>query len=251
MKRLFSLLAGLLLLTPAALPQQKPGWRLTFHDEFDGTRLDPAKWNPEDPWGRVRNRELQAYVKDAFEVRDGILRIKAEKRPAEYDGAVRQYTSGMLTTYRKFPQKFGWFEIRCRVPKGNGLWPAFWMLPEPLGWPPEIDVLENLGQDTQTVYFTNHFMGPDGKRGSKGSGKLATPDVSAGFHTYAVEWTQDAIVWYFDGVEKFRSSQGVPQQPMYVLVNLAIGGAWPVPPDETTPWPSYFDVDYVRIYARE
>jgi beta-glucanase (GH16 family) len=79
---------------------------------------------------------------------------------------------------------------------------------------------------------------------------VATPDLSADFHTYAVEWSADAIIWFFDGVEKFRSGQGVPQQPMYLLVNLAIGGAWPVPPDESTPWPSSFDVDYVRVYAR-
>jgi beta-glucanase (GH16 family) len=248
--KLLASLAAILFALPG-LAQQKPGWKLTFQDEFDGARLDLSKWNPQDPWGKVRNRELQAYVKDAFEVRDGILRVKAEKRAAEYDGAARQYASGMMTTYGKFSQKFGWFEIRCRVPKGNGLWPAFWMLPDSLGWPPEIDVLENLGQDTQTAYFTNHFIGPDGRHASKGSGKVATPDLSADFHTYAVEWTPAAIVWYFDGVEKFRSEQGVPQQPMYLLVNLAIGGEWPVAPDDTTPWPSSFDVDYVRAYARE
>ena len=248
MKLLVSLTA--ILFAMPAMAQQKPGWKLTFQDEFAGARLDLSKWNPEDPWGKVRNRELQAYVKDAFDVRDGILHIKAEKRPAEYDGAARQYTSGMMTTYRKFSQKFGWFEIRCRVPKGNGLWPAFWALPDSLAWPPEIDVLENLGKDTRTAYFTNHFTGPDGRHRSKGSGKVATPDLSADFHTYAVEWSADAIIWFFDGVEKFRSGQGVPQQPMYLLVNLAIGGAWPVPPDESTPWPSSFDVDYVRVYAR-
>jgi beta-glucanase (GH16 family) len=66
-----------------------------------------------------------------------------------------------------------------------------------------------------------------------------------------VEWTQQAIVWYLDGVEKFRSGQGVTQQPMYLLVNLAIGGNWPVPPDQTTIWPASFDVDYVRVYTRE
>ena len=237
-----------------ALPcpgQQKPGWKLTFDDEFSGATLDLSKWNPQDPWGRVRNRELQAYVKDAFEERDGVLRVKAERRSAEYDGVMRQYTSGMITTYGKFAQKYGWFEIRCRVPKGNGFWPAFWMLPEPLGWPPEIDVLENLGEDTRTAYFTNHFTGPDGRHGSKGSGKVATPDLSADFHTYAVEWTKEAIVWYFDGVEKFRSGEGVPQQRMYLLVNLAIGGGWPVPPDQTTPWPASFDMDYVRAYSKE
>jgi beta-glucanase (GH16 family) len=248
--RLLAALVGLVSAV-SCLAQQKPGWKLTFQDEFDGAKLDLSKWNPQDPWGRVRNRELQAYVQDAFAVYDGILHIKAEERAADYDGATRQYTSGMMTTYRKFAQKYGWFEIRCRVPKGNGLWPAFWMLPEPLGWPPEIDVLESLGEDTGVAYFTNHFTGPDGRHASKGSGKVAMPDLSADFHTYAVEWTPEAIVWYFDGVEKFRSDQGVPQQPMYLLVNLAIGGSWPAPPDETTVWPASFDVDYVRAYTRQ
>ena len=239
-----------LVVAALAFGQEKPGWKLTFHDEFDGGSLDLTKWNPQDPWGRVRNHELQAYVKDAFHVRDGVLQVTAEKRSAEYDGATKQYTSGMMTTYGKFSQKYGWFEIRCRLPKGNGMWPAFWLLPEPLGWPPEIDIMENLGQDTRIAYFTNHFRDGQGQHRSKGSGKLTMPDLSADFHTYAVEWTADAIVWYFDGVEKFRSTQGVPQQPMYVLVNLAIGGDWPVPPDATTTWPSTFDVDYVRVYAR-
>ena len=248
--RLFLTLVALVSAVPC-LAQEKPGWKLTFQDEFDGASLDLTKWNPQDPWGKVRNRELQAYVKDAFTVHDGILRVTVAKRAADYDGAPRQYTSGMMTTYRKFAQKYGWFEIRCRVPKGNGLWPAFWMLPEPLGWPPEIDVMENLGQDTQVAYFTNHFTAADGKHGSKGSGKMATPDLSADFHTYAVEWSPESIVWYFDGVQKFRSAEGVPQQPMYLLVNLAIGGNWPVPPDQTTVLPASLDVDYVRAYAKE
>jgi beta-glucanase (GH16 family) len=248
--RLLATLVALVSAVPC-LAQQKPGWKLTFHDEFDGASLDLSQWNPQDPWGKVRNGELQAYVADAFAVHDGILHIQADKRTADYDGSPRQFTSGMMTTYRKFAQQFGWFEIRCRLPKGNGLWPAFWMLPEPLGWPPEIDVVENLGQDTAVAYFTNHFSGPDGRHASQGSGKVATPDLSADFHTYAVEWSAQAIVWYLDGVEKFRSTRGVPQQPMYLLVNLAVGGSWPVPPDETTRWPASFDVDYVRAYTRE
>jgi beta-glucanase (GH16 family) len=248
--KLLSILVALVSAVPC-LAQQKPGWKLTFYDEFNGASLDLSKWSPQDPWGKVRNNELQAYVKDAFVLQDGILHVQAEKRAASYDGSVRQFTSGMMTTYRKFAQQYGWFEIRCRLPKGNGLWPAFWILPETLAWPPEIDVMENLGQDTAVAYFTNHFIGPDGKHASKGSGKISTPDLSADFHTYAVEWTAQAIIWYLDGVEKFRSNQGVPQQPMYLLVNLAVGGSWPVPPDDTTVWPATFDVDYVRAYARE
>jgi beta-glucanase (GH16 family) len=91
-----------LAVAPLCFAQQKPGWKLTFQDEFDGARLDLSKWNPEDPWGKVRNGELQAYVKDAFDVSGGLLRIRAQRRPATYDGATRPYSSGMMTTYGKF-----------------------------------------------------------------------------------------------------------------------------------------------------
>ena len=109
----------------AAQTADRPGWKLTFQDEFDGDALNSQKWNPNDPWERERNHELQAYVRDAFEVRDGVLRIQADKRQAFYSGKQRTYTSGMMTTYGKFSQLYGRFEIRCRVPKGKGMWPAF------------------------------------------------------------------------------------------------------------------------------
>ena len=101
-------------MNPAAA---RPGWKLVFRDEFDGKAVDPTRWNLRDPWGRERNRELQAYVEDAFEIKDGILRIKAQKRTADYAGKRRPFTSGMMTTYQKFSQQYGRFEIRCRIPK--------------------------------------------------------------------------------------------------------------------------------------
>ncbi|MBE0534713.1 MAG: glycoside hydrolase family 97 catalytic domain-containing protein [Phycisphaerae bacterium] len=230
---------------------EKPGWTLTFGDEFDGDALDLTKWSPRDPWNRERNNELQAYVPDAFEVKDGILKIKAEKRKAEYSGKMREYTSGMMSTYQKFTQKFGWFEIRCRIPKGKGLWPAFWLLPDPLGWPPEIDVLETLGHQTNRAYFTHHWRDENRKHQSHG-GHVDTVDLSAGFHTYAAEWSPDVIVWYLDGKEAFRSTRSVPKElPMYMLANFAIGGNWPGAPTEDTPFPSTFDIDYIRVYTRK
>ncbi|HEX6972639.1 MAG TPA: glycoside hydrolase family 16 protein [Limnochordia bacterium] len=227
----------------------KPGWVLTFSDEFEGEQLDLAKWNPGDPWGAERNRELQAYVPDAFRVSAGVLRIVAERRSAFYSGKERSYTSGMMTTYQKFAQRYGWFEIRCRAPRGRGLWPAFWLLPEPLGWPPEIDVLEILGHETQRVHMTHHWRDAAGTHRSEG-GSFSGPDFAADFHTFAVEWTPDLIRWYVDGIERYRATQPVPQGPMYMLVNLAVGGNWPGSPDEQTPFPSSFDVDYVRVYRR-
>jgi beta-glucanase (GH16 family) len=229
----------------------RPGWKLVFRDEFDGKAVDRKIWNLHDPWGRERNQELQAYLEDAFEVKNGILRIKAEKRTADYAGKQRQFTSGMMTTYQKFSQQYGRFEIRCRVPKGKGLWPAFWLLPEPLGWPPEIDVLEVLGQDTKTIHFTHHWKEPGRERNSDTKAYKNKLDLAAGFHVVAMEWTPKDIRWELDGKQYFRSVRSIPQTRMYMLLNLAVGGDWPGPPNDETVFPAYFEVDYVRVYQKE
>jgi beta-glucanase (GH16 family) len=248
-----SLLALALLVTlPTpifAAPADRPGWKLRFDDEFDGSSLDLTKWNPNDPWGRERNNELQAYVPDAFVVKNGILSVKAEKRAASYAGKERAYTSGMMATYQKFAQRYGRFEIRCRVPKGKGMWPAFWLLPQPLAWPPEIDVLEILGHQPQKAYFTHHFLNDQRQHKSHG-GSWIGPDFSADFHDFAVEWSPERIVWFVDGVERFRSEDSIPRTRMYMLINLAVGGDWPGAPDAETVFPATFDVDYVRVYEK-
>ncbi|MGC8668496.1 MAG: glycoside hydrolase family 16 protein [Chthonomonadales bacterium] len=226
---------------------RKRGWKLTFHDEFNGDHLDTSKWIDSYPDG-VRthsNNEQQYYAPDGYEVRGGLLRLRAEKRSM---GGM-PYTSGIVTTYGKFSQMYGWFEIRARFPKGKGFWPAFWLLPADKRWPPEIDVLEILGHEPNKVYMTNHWRDAQGRHLSNG-GAWVGPDFSQDFHTFAVDWSPDTIVWYVDGVERFRSSRGVPAMPMYVLVNLAVGGDWPGNPDASTPFPSTMDVDYVRVYRR-
>src|SRR5262249_52751508 len=151
------------------------------------------------------------------------------------------------TTYQKFSQQYGRFEIRCRVPKGKGMWPAFWLLPEPLGWPPEIDVLETLGHQPSKIYMTHHFLDEQKKHKSDG-GSWVGPDFSAGFHEFAVEWSPEAIGWFVDGVERFRSEKFIPKTKMYLLVNLAVGGEWPGAPDGKTEFPAAFELDYVRVY---
>jgi beta-glucanase (GH16 family) len=249
---LFLLILASLSVFPASGATEKPerpGWKLTFSDDFDGNALDLKKWNPVDPWGRERNQELQAYVTNAFAVSNGILRVQAEKVGAFYAGKPRAYTSGMMTTYGKFSQQHGRFEIRCRVPKGKGMWPAFWLLPDPLEWPPEIDVLEVLGHEPGKVYMTHHFRNQQHEPKSHG-GAWIGPDFSAGFHEFAVEWSPERIVWFVDGVERYRSENSIPQGKMYMLVNLAVGGKWPGAPDANTPLPGAFEVDYVRAYER-
>lgn len=229
-----------------------PGWTLTFDDEFQGNSLDLTKWNPNDPWGRERNKEWEAYVTNAFVVKDGMLRIMAEKYPqgVMYAGKMRHYTSGMMTTYQKFSQLYGRFEICCRVPKGKGMWPAFWMLPEPLSWPPEIDVLEILGHEPNKIYMTQHWRDPEDHKHKHDGAPWVGPDFSADFHTYAVEWSPERIIWFVDGVERFRSEKYHPAKKMYMLVNLAVGGDWPGYPNETTQFPAAFEVKYVRAYQK-
>ncbi|MDF1825440.1 MAG: glycoside hydrolase family 16 protein [Verrucomicrobiales bacterium] len=247
--------SGLLLLSVTGhliAGENAAAWVLTFEDEFDGPKLDYDKWTPEDPWGVERNDELQGYVIQAFEQNEGILQIRCEKKPTFYDGRKRDYRSGMMTTYRKFSQTFGKFEMRCRVPRGQGLWPAIWLLPDPLAWPPEIDILEILGHETDRVYLSNHWIDPDNPDGDSGSqtGEYKGPDFSEDFHTFGVEWESGEIRWYVDGVLRHKALKNVPEEPMYILVNLAVGG-WAEAPDASTVFPAVLEIDYVRVWERE
>ena len=244
-------LAGLVLLalSAAASPIEKPGWKLTFDDEFDTPTLNLEKWTPRDPWERERNQELQAYVPDAFTITNGILQIKAEKRPAFYAGKQRDYTSGMMTTIGKFSQLYGRFEIRCRIPAGQGFWPAFWLLPDSRAWPPEIDILEFLGHEPTKLHMTEHFRNEQHQHKSAG-GTWIGPDFSRDFHEIAVEWTPEYITWFVDGVQRCHADNHIPPVKMYILVNLAVGGDWPKSPDDTTKFPAAFEVDYVRAYEK-
>jgi len=232
--------------TPISDPR-KLGYRLTFADEFKGMRLDASKWIDSYPDG-VRthsNHEQQYYAPDGYEVHHGFLRLKAERR---HMGGM-PYTSGIVTTYGRFAQKYGWFEARLRVPKGQGMWPAFWLLPDDKSWPPEIDILEILGHEPHKVYMTDHYKSAAGKHESKGD-SFSGPDFSDGYHTFALEWKPDEIIWYVDGIPRYRTHEDVPSVRMYVLLNLAVGGDWPRNPDNTTPFPASMDINYVRVYTK-
>ncbi len=249
MRRLLLPLPLVLLLS---IPCEASEWELTFFDDFDGEELDRTKWVPQDPWGIVRNDELQAYIMKAFEVRDGILCIRCEDEPAYYDGAKRDYRSGMMTTTGKFSQTYGRFEVRCKVPKGRGLWPAFWLLPEPPAWPPEIDVLEILCHEPDNIHFAHHWADPanPGGKNLSQSGEFKGVDFSEGFHTAAVEWEPGEIRWYVDGTLRHRSTEQVPDGPMFLLLNLAVGG-WAEAPTPETVFPAEFQIDYVKAWKRK
>lgn len=238
-----------LLLSGLVFADEIEKWELTFEDNFEGEKLDYDRWMPKDPWEVERNGELQGYIIKAFDQEQGILKICAEKEPSYYDGKKRDFRSGMMTTLGRFSQKFGKFEIRCKIPRGKGLWPAFWLLPDPPAWPPEIDILEVLGQEPDRVYMTNHWpdpADPDGDSLSQ-TGEFKGPDFSTDFHTFSVVWDEDEIRWYVDDVLRHTSREEVPQVPMFLLVNLAVGG-WAGEPAESTSFPAIFEIDYVKVW---
>ncbi len=249
----------------------------TFIDEFEVLSLssdkDPAQskgtWRTDfglagvDGRTLVNNGELQVYVDrlfsgtastslniDPFQIANGKLEIIA--RPLEEDQRrfswERSYSSGLLTSKGSFFQKYGLFEIRAKMPKGRGLWPAFWLLPVSGQWPPEIDVLEILGDNPRKLYVSWHSN--VGDKHSSETKAIDVPDTSEDFHTYSIYWTKDTIEWFFDDVQ--IASKPTPQdfhQPMYMLVNLAVGGTWPGAPDNSTQFPAKYTIDWIRAYA--
>jgi beta-glucanase (GH16 family) len=248
-------LAGLLVLARVAwaAPWDKPGYTITFHDEFDGTAVDPALWGERYKWGEaVINGELQAYVDDAFQFSVGVLDIVASKRQATYAGQMMNYASGLIASVHE--QTYGYFEARCRMPKGQGFWPAFWLLGSVgTSGVNEIDIHEFLGSGTNTVYTTIHwgksYNAPDHQSDGKA---FMGPDFTADFHTFAVDWDSTHVIWYVDGAEVHRhEGVGVPQVSMYVIANLAVGGNWPGPPDTTTVFPGNYALDYIRAYQHD
>jgi beta-glucanase (GH16 family) len=250
----------------AILPVGQGGrWALLFSDDFNGTALDRQKWVTCYWWDRggctnLGNKELQWYQAANVVVADGQLHLTAKREVAEGQGASYEYTSGLVSTGRgvaatsgatKFDLRYGYVEMRARLPAGRGLLPAFWMLPSSHEPAPEIDIMEVLGEKPDTLYTHIHyrvFLG--GKREQEGVVK--TPDLSAGWHVFAVDWGPARIIWYLDGKEcwRFEDADHIPTERMYLLVNLAVGGKWPGPPDRATHFPAEFMVDYVRVWQR-
>ena len=238
-------------LTPAVTVRAGggPGWKQIFNDDFnsfDSTKWDKCYWWMTDGGCTSANGELEWYQSDDAYVTNGMLQLKAERRSVNG----HEYTSGMIDSYHKFTFTYGYMEARLQIPKGQGLWPAFWAIPEDR-WPPEIDAMEILGNDPNTAYFGFHYPNSNGTNDHSGT-NWTGPDFSAGFHTFAVDWEPDVMIWYIDGVERQRytDTSHIPNIPLYLVANLAVGGDWPGNPDSTTPFPSYMNVDYIRVWQR-
>jgi beta-glucanase (GH16 family) len=233
----------------------------TFHDDFDEHPLASGRWVPHyaggAAWPEARywggdgsdfkrkdawNGEQQIYVDpryrgradaplglDPFKIHDGVLSIVASRTPPELKQVLfnNEYVSGILTSQNSFSQKYGYFEIRSKVPAGTGVWPAFWMLANDGGWPPELDVLEGRGLRPGDLAMTTHWRLPStGKIESCGF-DFAQPDAAMAFHDYGVLWLKDRVIYFID--RKPVSDISVPigfDDPMYMIVNLAMGAKY-------------------------
>jgi beta-glucanase (GH16 family) len=225
---------------------ERLGYRLVFAEEFDGKRLNTSRWQSALPWGRTNKDEYQYYSASALKQRGGQLTITASKTASHG----KQYTSGAITTASSYTFKYGYTEMRAQLPAGAGLWSAFWLMTRKPGVFDEIDVVELVGSDPNKANLVLHY-GTANNRG-KAMGSYRGPDCSAGFHTFGVDWEPNLLVWYIDGVERYRVTQHVPKDPMFLIANLTVGGpdSWSGPPDRYTVFPGRMVIDSIRVYQR-
>jgi len=236
-------------------------WKLVWSDEFNYQGLpDPTKWGYEE--GFIRNHESQYYTRARLEnarVEDGHLVIECRKEHfTPTNQAPVDYTAASLITQNKESWQYGRIEVRAKLPRGAGVWPAIWTLGTNItqvSWPRcgEIDIMEFVGKEPKGIHGTVHYA-IDGKHQSDG-GKLETNQPYADFHTYAVEWTPERMEFYFDRtkyhtvlVDEANQGAGNPfRAPHYLILNFALGGDWGGPIDDTV-LPQQFLIDYVRVY---
>lgn len=263
--RAIAIVAVALICVQAATAQTRI---LVWSDEFDGpagSTIDPTKWTSEVGGGGFGNRELQYYTDgdNAALDGDGNLVITADEAQARYRcwyGDCR-YTSARIKTRFLFEQEQGRFEARIKIPYGQGLWPAFWMLGNNIstvGWPMcgEIDIMENIGREPDKVHGTVHGPGYSGGGGIGGPYTLDAGSFSDDFHVFAAEWTTNRIDFFVDDtLYKTVTPDNLPpgrawvfDHPFYMILNVAVGGNWPGDPDATTVFPQTMLVDYVRVY---
>ena len=244
---------------------------VTFDDEFNSLSLwdgNSGTWDTTaqfssdtgNGYSLPSNGEQEWYINSRYagtasikpwSVSNGVLNLTAAPTPAGMASQINgyQYTSGQITTSKSFSQTYGYFEMRAQLPAGQGLWPAFWLLPENGGWPPELDAMEVLGNDPTRLYTTVHYNS-DNESQSQGE---TVANMSSGYHTFGVDWEPDYITWYFDGQQVYKVATpaqmtGANASPMYMIANLAVGGGWPGNANASTPFPATMKIDYIRAY---
>lgn len=242
---------------PIVVPE---GWTLAWHDEFEGTAIDPTNWTYDLGGGGWGNGEAEYYTNrpENARIEDGVLVIEA--RQEKYEDSY--YTSARLKSQGLQEFQYGRIEARLKVPAGRGLWPAFWMLGSnftQVGWPDcgEIDIMEYIGREPDLIMGTMH--GP-GYSGALGFGKWNRQDydIADDFHTYAIEWDAEQITWFYDGEAYSTYDRSVVgdrpwafDHPFFILLNLAVGGQLPGPIGLNTVFPAQYLVDYVRVFQQQ
>ena len=230
-----------------------------WHDEFDSTALDTTRWTFDIGGGGWGNAELEYYTNRAVNARVDSGALIIEARPESLGGS--SYTSARLKTQGLGAWKYGRVEARIQIPRGQGLWPAFWMLGDNIGsvgWPAcgEIDIMENIGKEPAIVHGTVHGPGYSGANGIGAAYPLNSGAFADGYHVFSIEWQPGEVQWYVDSIayKSVESSQApgtwVFDHPFFIILNVAVGGYWPGNPDGTTVFPQTMRVDWVRVYQR-
>lgn len=275
MKKIFFIALQLFAFT--ALAQIKSEMELVWQDEFNNVGLpDAAKWDYEE--GFIRNQEKQYYTKQQLkncQVKNGFLTLTGVKERVantfyqfnttdwRYKDSLAFYSSASINTKSKFNFTYGRVEVKAKLPKGNGIWPAIWMLGVDKtvgGWLHigEIDIMEFIGNEPHHIYGTIHYADSlTGKHASKGS-RIVVKDLHSNFHVYAMEWDEKKIDIFFDDslyhrvyIDSLSTVAKSPfRKPFYILLNLALGGAWPGPIDDAV-LPQQFVIDYIRVYQKK
>ncbi|HHV30127.1 MAG TPA: family 16 glycosylhydrolase [Clostridium sp.] len=257
--------------TPSPTSNPNEEWQLVWRDEFDGTTINMDNWSYDDPTNGRWNKEIQSYTQNNAYIKDGSLIIEARKEDiTEPSGETYNYSSSKLITKGKQSWKYGKFEIRAKMPTGQGIWPAIWMMPEDEPfygtWPKcgEIDIMELLGHIPNKLHGTLHFGEPH----KESQGTYFLPEGQSfgdDYHVYAIEWEPGEIRWYIDGElyhtvnDWYSRDQYLADdytypapfdQNFFLIMNISVGGSWPGYPDETTVFPQQMAVDYVRVYQK-
>lgn len=228
-------------LGPFPVTIRMPRWRPAWSEEFDGAELDRRWWHVWDSPSESKS-ELGIFMPQQVSVESGMLRMRIDAARAS-DG---RHPTGAVTSH--YAQRYGRIEVRARLPGGRGLWPAHWMTNADSADPVfEMDIMELLGANPHRVYFHNHYLTSVGI-GANVGGSYSGDDFTAGFHTFGLDWYPGNLVWRVDGVERFRAVDGVSDRACFIRLSTQIGGNWGGPPDETTTFPQYHDVDWVRFH---
>lgn len=239
-------------------PTSYPNRSLVWEDDFSAANINLSDWTFEtgtgdNGWG---NNELQYYTANNAYTQEGHLIIEAKEQG--FSGS--NYTSARMVTLGKQDFRYGRVDIRAVLPKGQGIWPAFWMLGSnftTVGWPAsgEIDIMEMIGGSGRenTTHGTVHWEN-DGQRAQFGGSVTRTNGTfNDEFHVFSIEWTAASIIWYVDN-QQFHAIDTTPAQldefrnRFFFIFNLAVGGNWPGSPDNTTTFPQYLIVDYIRVF---